>query len=623
MNQYSDDRHHPLLAVHRRWAFYALQRLALRDLSLNPRLFENGFRFLIVVGDVGSRLPSIEAHFHEEIRPITVDISVVVNAPPGFTPVVVTATLRDDMWSTHSPLSVSNVNQMLALISKGVPKGGLDYIYDTHRWQFRHFGIDDTGRQAVRDACAVLGIVDEIEFLEVTASPPSPDAEHAAKRFADNLAIETRHAVPATSGDLRRLVERDEDTWRLFVAGRGKRATKIDGPKLDLMRFECFYDTRDDGPIQLAELLTLYDVVNIVPGQDAAWLQRHQLSLSDLEVMAGMGRVRLVLPETIKRYPEQIIQAAISHSDENVVLSRDLAMRAIQNGEKKDPLLYGPFTTDERITLLRHLHQGAPDDAFKKLLSAYSSSFDQHGLEYAVRGANAAYRTGIGAFLGEALYELRGIDARIEMSFVGAAMEWSMGLGAAYVPRQMHGFDETHNASIIASHVSRSRFVPTVPLANRMHTVVGGLLAITDVPPLEVAKNFTSNTISRFRQVAMRLVSGPSNADELSESIKKLNDDVRAFECRRERLFKWNIDAALIGLTGKLLTDPLDAKFGPWTSYFSSLMASYFYNALKQSKVFETVGGMSREVVDTFIGLILASSNDAVIMSRSRDSLKR
>ncbi|KGS08977.1 hypothetical protein X948_6094 [Burkholderia pseudomallei MSHR5608] len=42
-----------------------------------------------------------------------------------------------------------------------------------------------------------------------------------------------------------------------------------------------------------------------------------------------------------------------------------------------------------------------------------------------MRGANAAYRIGFGAFLGEVLYRLRGIDARLEMSVVGAAMEWS------------------------------------------------------------------------------------------------------------------------------------------------------------------------------------------------------
>ncbi len=621
MNQYSDDHPHSLLAVHRRWAFYALQRLALHDLSLNPILFENGFKFLIVVGDVGPRLTSIEAHFHEKIQPVTADISIAASAPPGFAPVVTTATLRDDMWSTYVPLSVSNLNQMLALIDKSVPKGGIDYINDTDRWQFQHFGIDDIGRQAVRDASAVLGIVDEIDFLEVTA--PEPDAERLEKRFADNFAIETRHVFPATSSDLRRLVERDEDTWRSFVAGRGERTTKIDEPKLAPIRFECLYDTRDDGPIQLAELLTLYDVVNIVPGQDTTWLQRHQLSLADLEVMAAMGRIKLVLPNTIRQYPEELIQAAISHSDENVVLSRDLATRVIQNGEKKDPLLYGPFTTDERTSLLRHLHQGAPDDAFKKLLSAYSSSFVQHGFEYAVRGANAGYRIGIGAFLGEVLYQLQGIDARVEMSVLGAAMEWSMGLGAAYVPRQMGGFDETHNASIIASHVSRSRFVPAEPLANRMHTVVSGLLAVTDVPPLEVAKSFTSNTISRFRHVAMGLVSGPSNVDELSGLVKKLNDDVRAFERRRERLSKWSIDTALVGLAGKLLMDPLDAKIGPWTSYFSSLIAGYLYNALKNSKAFEVVGGMSREVIDLFIGLALAPSNDSVIMSRTQNILKR
>ncbi|MED5681881.1 hypothetical protein VZ111_22350, partial [Enterobacter hormaechei] len=182
------------------------------------------------------------------------------------------------------------------------------------------------------------------------------------------------------------------------------------------------------------------------------WLERHRLTLSELEAMAALGRIRLVFPDAILRYPEGVVQAAISSSSQNVVLSRELAMRVLKNGEKKDPLLYGPFTTDERTALLRQLHQGAPDDAFRGLLPTYSSSFVQHGLEYAVRGANAGYRIGIGAFLGEVLYRLRGIDARIEMSVVGATMEWSMGLGAAYVPRQMKGFDETHNASIIASH---------------------------------------------------------------------------------------------------------------------------------------------------------------------------
>lgn len=623
MGKIYDRRHHPLIAVHRRWAFYAMQQLALHDLSLSPNLFEKDFKFVIAIGDIGSKLVSVAEYFDKNIRPVTANISIVADAPSEFTPVLVEATVQDDMWSVYSPLSVSDLNQMLALIAKDVPKGGIDFVHDTCRWQFQHFGIDDTGRRAVREACAVLGIDEEIDFIEVKPSLPTPGADEAARRFADGLAIGTRHSVPATNHVFRRLVERDEDTWRSFVKERMKRGAGIRKPSMALRGFECLYDTRDDGPIQLAELLTLYDVVNVVPGPDKTWLERHKLTLADLEVMTALRRVRLVLPESILRYPDDVIQAAISNTSESLVLSRDLATRVLLNGEKKDPLLYGPFTTDERTSLLRRLHEAAPDDAFKTLLSTYCSSFIQHGLEYAVRGANAGYSIGIGAFLGEVMYRLRGIDARIEMSVTGAAMEWSMGLGAAYVPRHMHGFDETHNASIIASHVSRSRFVPTKPLTNRMHTVVDGLLAMTGVPPVEVAKNFSSSTVSSFRQVAMKLLNGPSSVDELSETVRKLNEDVRAFERRKDMLTKWRVDTAMVGLATKLVMDPLDVQFGPWTSYFTSLIAGYLYDTLKNSKAFDTLGGISREVVDIFVGLAFSPSNDAVIMSRARASLKR
>jgi hypothetical protein len=44
MEKFYDDKPHPLIAIHRRWAFYALQQLALHDLSLNPGLFERGLK---------------------------------------------------------------------------------------------------------------------------------------------------------------------------------------------------------------------------------------------------------------------------------------------------------------------------------------------------------------------------------------------------------------------------------------------------------------------------------------------------------------------------------------------------------------------------------------------------
>ncbi|WP_128972355.1 hypothetical protein [Burkholderia pseudomallei] len=621
MKPLHEEQAHPLIAVHRRWAMYALQQLALHDLSLTPTLFEKGLKFLVVIGNVGTRLVEIAAHFDHDIRPASADVSVVESAPPEFTQVPVATTIQEDMWSTYSPLSVSHTNQMLALISGQVPRGGIDYLRETRRWQFRHFGIDDAGRQAVRDACVTLGIQDEIEFVEQTA-PPSPE-QKAPQMARDAFEVGTRHAVPSTSHKIRLLVERDEDTWRTFIAKRGDKNVLAERACSTPHRFACLYDTRDESPVQLAELLTLYDVVNIVPGEDLTWMSRHRLTLSELEVMAASGRVRLVLPASMSRYPESVILAATAQSDDGVVLSRDLAMHVVRNGERKDPLLYGPFSTGERTAVLRLLHQSATQEAFKVLVSTYSSSLTQHGLEYAVRGANAAYRIGFGAFLGEVLYRLRGIDARLEMSVVGAAMEWSMGLGAAYVPRQMGGFDETHNASIIASHVSRSRHIPQEPLANRMHTVVDGLLAVTDIPPIEVAKNFGSSSVSRFRQVAMGLVSGPANGDELRSLVAKLNDEVRAFERRRNFLVKWQADTVAMSLVTKLATDALDAKFGSWTSWFASVGAGYLYSAVKNSRAFAAASEVSQELVDTFVGLTLAPSNDAVVMWRARENLRK
>lgn len=74
-------------------------------------------------------------------------------------------------------------------------------------------------------------------------------------------------------------------------------------------------------------------------------------------------------------------------------------------------------------------------------------------------------------------------------------------------------------------------------------------------------KNSGSSSVSRFRQVAMGSVSGPANGDELRSLVAKLNDEVRAFERRRNFLVKWQADTVAMSLVTKLATDALDAKF--------------------------------------------------------------
>ena len=51
----------------------------------------------------------------------------------------------------------------------------------------------------------------------------------------------------------------------------------------------------------------------------------------------------------------------------------------------------------------------------------------------------------------EKLLSLRSKDARIELMTCGAGIEWALGLGVSYIPRDYTGFDETHNSELIAS----------------------------------------------------------------------------------------------------------------------------------------------------------------------------
>jgi hypothetical protein len=72
-----------------------------------------------------------------------------------------------------------------------------------------------------------------------------------------------------------------------------------------------------------------------------------------------------------------------------------------------------------------------------------------------------------------------------------------------------------------------------------MHVVVDGLLAVSDVPPIEVARNFRSLPALRFRNLATKLMSATPSTAELEKAVEEINADVVAFEHRAKRLAKW------------------------------------------------------------------------------------
>src|SRR3546814_20115578 len=87
-----------------------------------------------------------------------------------------------------------------------------------------------------------------------------------------------------------------------------------------------------------------------------------------------------------------------------------------------------------------------------------SDIFQRQHHHFMFRGALATFGCGIGAFLGDLIHGQKGIDARIELSTTGAAIEWASALGSTFLPRDIAGFDESSEERRVGNGcVSRCR----------------------------------------------------------------------------------------------------------------------------------------------------------------------
>jgi hypothetical protein len=404
------------------------------------------------------------------------------------------------------------------------------------------------------------------------------------------------------------------DFWR---AGQGRRLSHRTPAAPPVSPVS--YDAEHCGQSRLSELLTIYDRIDLMPERSGlAWAEKHQISVPDLQELVRLKRVRLVLPYSLADYPSMLIEAIAEVDRDSLVLSRALAAKTITRGQAKEPFLHAPLTSAQRAAVLYILSQSVKDDKVCALASAYGRLFSgQHDM-FMMRGALASLGFSAGAYLGDVFFNLGKKDARIELMTCGAGVEWALGLGVSYIPRDFEGYDETWNSHIIASYLSRTKARPVDPVANRMHIISDGLLAVSGVPPLEVARNFHSLPASRFRNLARRLMEATPDATELQGAVEQINADVKAFERRTDRLARWNL--------GLVLTEGIATVAHHEAGFWASVAAVWLYEKLKDSEALkrmvpETVRNELADASAMLTGLATASSLDAVIVSRSRKAI--
>lgn len=606
-----------LQAVHRQWALWAIRKFRFIHPELTITLYGIDWNFTAHVANCADEaFPALEKYFDHNVRPVTCNIRLSQKIPKTGSLIEETNSYEAELWLNGEPLPAHAFNDLLALAEPTLPNGGIDFDNSRNTWVFRSFiSLKDDEKVCIQRAATKIGIVGPVDVVEVRPPIEPPPIRVSTSNRQGDLALMTSRNLKNAPNSVINMVERDEDEWRVFLSQRAKQA--ILEPDLDITQnFACLYDIEHCGESRLSELLTIYDRVDIMPPARSGleWCQKHQASLQDIQELVHLKRVRLILPDSVESYHPSLIEAAAEVDRSAVVLSRSLAAKTITRGQTKEPLLYAPLTSRQRAAILSAISQSTADEKYLELLKCYGQMFSgQHDL-FMMRGALASFTFGVGAYLGEVFLKLGNKDARLELMTCGAGIEWALGLGSSYIPRDYGGYDETWNSQIVASYLGRTKLRPADPIANRMHIISDGLLAVSGVPPLAVAKNFDSLPASRFRNLAKKLMVATSDTSELQSAIEQINADVRVFERRSERLATWKLGTLMTGVTG--------AAIGDIAGGAASVAASWLYEFFEDRMPVK----IRTELADAkhmLLGLATGSTLDAVVVSRSRKSLTK
>ena len=605
-----------LQAIHRQQALWTIKKFRFTHPELAMTLYGTDWKYTIHVAncDEGS-FPDLTEFFDESVRPISSNISLSQEIPPASVLIEEVENYEAEIWLNGEPLPASDLNNLLALAGSALPEGEINFDNAQDTWVFRSStSLTDEERSSVQKTAIKVGLVGPVDFIVISPPVATPSSPVSNAHGQGNLNLITSRRVKHAPDMLRDLVHQDEDEWREFLSRRASQEIM----KLNTAvpsRSGCLYDVEHSGDSRLSELLTIYERVDILPERYSfEWSSKHRVPLPDLQELVSLKRVRIILPYSAAEYPTTLIEAVAEVDRSAIVLSRALAAKTIEHGQKKEPFLYAPLTAGQRAAILAGMSRIVTEDRYRGLLASYGELFSiQHDM-FMMRGALASFGVGVGAYLGDVFLKLGNKDARLELMTCGAGIEWALALGASYIPRDYGGFDETSISQIIASFLGRTKLLPSDPIANRMHVISDGLLAVSGVSALEVAKNFNSHPASRFRNLARRLMSATPSASELQEAVDKINADVKAFERRSDRLASWKVQIPIAGASGFALDN--------FTMPAASIGAAWLYNVLKH-RLPERVHNEMADAIAMLTGLAIGSSLDAVVVSRSRKAIDK
>jgi hypothetical protein len=485
--------------------------------------------------------------------------------------------------------------------------------------------------------CALRAYANLGDYLPIQFKV-DPDRDLAAKKFrfktqnGDIDLIPSRQLPREIGRTLRGLVEDDDDFWstnrkEVLASTRTDTAFILTEEWQNRNRLACLVDAGVGQLENLRTYLSIYETVLIVaPLADYFEQTCANGGFTETEFVRLLetGRVKLLLPQALDRYPAKWLSAAAEHSPSSLLLSRRLASATILEARRRLPILYPPLNPRDRycllntmISVMAKLVEPARSQDFVKFVGELGRSWSNADYFVHARGAMGTSHLGVGLIAGELYKSISGRDVRLELWHAAQKIEWATSLGAHTFPTIAHGYDETAACDMIAGLYSPS-------IGNlkrtRMLGAVSDILAIDNtVSIVDFAREFSSADIVRLRELLVRITSENLDEDFLKEAIHRFNTDVRHYERRPDLLKSVNVVGLIAaGAVAVNAVEPSVQRFVPMAGSILGILLNRLIDELPRHSV---VGG---QVVDFANSMLTGRTNpNAVLVARVRKEIAR
>jgi|GEM_PF-3436492 len=602
-------------------------------------LWRDGFRHYIVCPDVQSaqtlKGESLRAWFHHKCRAITAPVEIV-DTPSPSTERVPERTVSERAVLAGVP---RNIRQTLTDLSLALPR------------EFPQFTLDNPGaevhlvtpkplteeeRSTARNTYKSLGQHGALQFVVDPNRDPQADEYRYDLPVLQNGDIDLipSRRLPSSFGrDLRFLVEEDDDTWvstREALFSNADLSSRTLLPKEWLpKKLSCVVDASVFPPENIRTYLSLYDVVQLALPLESAFEKNCQalgLSAKELELLVQSGRVKLLLPQAVDRYPVKWLASVAESAPENLLFSRRLATLTVADARRRIPLLYPPLCPADRHALLHAMASGAGElvgaadqDRFLSFVGDLGEAWSSAELAVQSRGAMGTSALGVGRIAG-AIYEgITGRDIRLELWSAAQKVEWAAALGSHVFPSTSGGYDEANACDLIAGIYGDTVGAPIVKPHNSLSAITDLLALDSSVSVVDFAREFASSDINRLRELVHKLATENVDPDYLAAAIENYNREVRAYERRPDQLKAVNI----VGLfsAGAVAAGAVDPSVQNVVPLAGMLLGFVLNQIIGELPRFSTAGG---NVVD-FLNSALSGrmQPDAVLVARARKEVAR